>query len=241
MEAKEVRVRYAEPKDPVTGDQSFTLSLPTDGHRSGARLVAELERPGLIRDALLTIGDVLLSDLRFKARDRADYLQYLLQQGKAASNELWNAQKAFLEAKYGEATKQETPLDPILTVSNEGLSLEVFSADESAYARLFISSNAYRTKEISTGTTHLDISERLLGALTRMRSYRSSTIELLPSTGGTERELLVPYRWIRAFSQVQAASTLPCQTFDIAPVDLYNVLLTLRRHKAKKSPRALRY
>ncbi len=241
MEAKEVKVRYSKASDPVAGEDSFRLSLPTDGLRSGARLVADLERPGVVRDALLTIGDVLMSDLRFKARDCSDYLQYLLQQGKAASDQLWNAQKAFLESKYGEATKEETPLDPILTVSDDGLSLEVFSADESAYARLFVRSDAYRTQEVQAGTTHLDINQQLLGALTRMRSYRSTTLELVPSTAGQERDLLVPYRWIRAFSQVQAASTLPCQTFEIAPVDLYNVLLTLRRHKAKKSPRALRY
>ena len=78
MEAKEVKVRYSEAREPITGEDSFKLSLPTDGVRSGARLVAELERPGVLRDALLTIGDVLMSDLRFKARDRADYLQYLL-------------------------------------------------------------------------------------------------------------------------------------------------------------------
>ncbi|HWN67568.1 MAG TPA: hypothetical protein VNM90_08000, partial [Haliangium sp.] len=41
--------------------------------------------------------------------------------------------------------------------------------------------------------------------------------------------------------QVQAASTLPAATFALAPVDVYNVLLTLRLRKAQKSPRALRY
>lgn len=241
MEAKEVRVRYSEPADPIAGEGSLRLKLPADGLRSSVGLVAELERPGVVRDALLALGDVLSSDLRFKARDRADYLAYLLQQGRQASDELWTAQKAFLEAKYGEETKEEQPLDPILTVSDDGLSLEVFSADESSYARLFLKGEAYRAKEAQLGTTHLDFSQKLLGALTRMRSYRQTTLEITPSFDGKERELLVPYRWIRAFSQMQAASTLPSQTFEIAPVDLYNVLLTLRRHKAKKSPRALRY
>ena len=39
-------------------------------------------RRALVRDALLTMGDVLASDLRFKAQDRSDYLAYLLAQGK---------------------------------------------------------------------------------------------------------------------------------------------------------------
>ena len=44
-----------------------------------------------------------------------------------------------------------------------------------------------------------------------------------------------------ARSATKAASTLPAQRFELAPVDLYNVLLTLRMRKAKKPPRALRY
>jgi len=51
----------------------------------------------------------------------------------------------------------------------------------------------------------------------------------------------VPYRWLRAFGQVQAASTLPAERVSLAPVDLYNVLLSLRLRKAKTAPRALRY
>ena len=51
----------------------------------------------------------------------------------------------------------------------------------------------------------------------------------------------VPIRWIRAFGQVQAASTLPATRFEVEPVDLYNVLLTLRTRRATRSPRALRY
>ena len=239
----QVRVRYVEPPEPVFEEDRFRLQLPTDGVRSGARLTAELERPGVVRDALLTMGEILQSDLRYRPTDRADYLAYLLSKGKKATQQVWEAQKAFLAAKYGEAVEQaEGPLDPVVTVSATGLALEVFSADESAYARLELrAGEAYRAGELATGTSYLRLPPALLRAVGRMRSYRATTLELSPSDGGEEQAVRVPYRWIRAFGQVQAASTLPAHSFDIAPVDLYNVLLTLRMQRAKTSPRALRY
>jgi hypothetical protein len=238
----EVKVRYAEAPDPISDEGTYFLSLPTDGERAAAKLRASLTRPGVVRDALLTLGDILASDLRFKARDRSDYLAYLLKQGKRATQAVWDAQKEFLEARYGEATQEESALDPVVTVRDDGLAIEVFSRDESAYARLQLKAGeAYTAEQLSPGTTHIDLSSRLLKAIGRMRSYRASTLELAPSQGGKERALRVPYRWLRAFGQVLAASTLPAETFTLAPVDLYNVLLTLRMRKAKKPPRALRY
>ncbi|MEM9487939.1 MAG: hypothetical protein AAGC55_02280, partial [Myxococcota bacterium] len=238
----DVRVRYAAARLPESDDDTFRLRLPTDGNRGEGRLVAQLSRPGAVRDALLTMGDILASDLRFKARDRSDYLAYLLKQGKRATKELWDAQKAFLESKSAEAVQEESPLDPVVTIDDRGLAIEVFSADESAYARLHLKAGqAYTSDDYAAGTTHIAIDRGTLQALAQMRSYRATTLELTPSEDGAERSLRVPYRWVRALGQVQAASTLPAQTFELAPVDLYTVLLTLRMQRAKKSPRALRY
>jgi hypothetical protein len=237
-----VRVRYAEPAAPVTDDGSFRLPLYTDGVRGQTRLVARLARPGVVRDALLTLGEVLTSDLRFRASDRSDYLAYLLKQGKRATKELWEAQKRFLAAKYSEAAAESAPLDPVVTVGPDGLAIEVFSADESTYARLHLRAGAaYQAEDQAPGVTYLGLGREVLAAVGQMRSYRPSSIELVPSTGGEERELRVPYRWLRALGQVQAASTLPATSFALAPVDVYNVLLALRLRKAQKSPRALRY
>jgi hypothetical protein len=237
-----VRVRYAEPAGPVAGDGSFRLGLYTDGVRGQSRLVARLARPGVVRDALLTMGEVLASDLRFRASDRSDYLAYLLKQGKRATKELWDAQKRFLAAKYSEAAAESAPLDPVVAVGPDGVSIEVFSADESTYARLHLRAGAaYQASEVTPGVTYLDLNRDLLAAVDQMRSYRESTVELIPSTSGQEREIRVPYRWLRALGQVQAASTLPAASFDLAPVDLYNVLLALRLRRALRAPRALRY
>jgi len=237
-----VRFRYDDFVAPEQDASSLKLRLPTDGNRGDARLVATLKRPQLVRDALLTMGDVLMSDLRFKASDRSDYLAYILKQGKKATKELWEAQKKFLEAKYDESEEDTGPLDPVLTIDDAGLALEVFSGDESAYARLTLKAgDAYEATEVAPGTTHLDIGTDVLAALEKVRSYRDTTLAITPSAGGEDQERKVPHRWARALSQVQAASTLPAARFSIAPVDLYNVLLTLRLHRAKTSPRALRY
>lgn len=243
-QAAEVRVRYAPATDPVAEGDAFRLRIPTDGVRAGCTLTAELQRPGVVRDALLTMGEILTSDLRFRPRSRADYLAYLLAQGKRVTQEVWNAQREFLASKYGEAAQEESPLDPVLSVDERGTSLEVFSADESAYARLWLKAGAiYQAQSLRAGTSHVRLGPALLAALGRLRSYRSSTLELTPSEAGEgeEQRFLVPLRWIRAFGQVQSASTLPLRSFEIAPVDLYNVLLTLRQRRARKPPRALRY
>lgn len=243
-QSAEVRVRYADATDPVAEGDSFHLRIPTDGVRADCRLVADLQRPGVVRDALLTMGEILTSDLRFRPRSRADYLAYLLAQGKRVTQEVWNAQREFLAAKYGESAEEEAPLDPVLTVDERGISLEVFSTDESAYARLWLKAGgAYKAREVQAGTSHVRLDGRVLAALGRLRSYRSSSLELSPTPegDGEEQRFNVPMRWIRAFGQVQSASTLPLRSFQISPVDLYNVLLTLRQRRARTSPRALRY
>jgi hypothetical protein len=239
----EVEVSYAPVIDPVTDESTYRLAVPVDGVRKPVRLTAHLTRPGVTRDALLALYDTLASDLRFRARNRADYLAYLVGQGKKVTQAVWDAQKEYLQLQYGEAQKTEAPLDPVVTVAMEGLRFEVFSRDESAYASLVLKAGAaYRAEDPAFGTTTLDFSPRLVRGLGRMRSYRESRLAFAAGAGtGAPSVLRVPYRWVRAFGQVQAASTLPLHSFELRPVDLYNVLLTLRLRRARTSPRALRY
>jgi hypothetical protein len=241
MSSVDVRVSYA-PVTAAATDDSFRLRLPVDGERPVA-LSARVHRPAVVRDALLAIGDVLASDLRFKARDRADYLAYLLSKGKGVSKAVWDAQKEYLALKYAEAARSDEPLDPVLSVAGDAIRIEVMSRDESTYAQLaFRRPDAFADDNSGRGgTTYVDITQDLVRAFTRIRSYRATTLELGTGPGQVTRDRRVPLRWLRAFGQMQAASLLPATRFDIAPVDLYNILLTLRLRKAKKPPRALRY
>ena len=236
----DVRVAFPPPAPPRLNGGDMGIALAIDRERPLAA-TGRPHRPGVFRDALLAIGDVIASDLRYKARDRADYLAYLLSKGKGVSKAVWDAQKEYLALKYSEAARTEEPLDPILSIAPDAVRLEVMSRDESTYAQLALyRPDAFAELAAGEGTTYLDVTPELLRGVGRIRTYRPTTLELTAGDGGA-RERRVPLRWLRAFGQMQAASLLPATRFDLAPVDLYNVLLTLRLRKAKKPPRALRY
>jgi hypothetical protein len=221
--------------------------VPTDGERGGARLAARLHRPGVVRDAFLAVADVLASDLRRKATDRAEYLKYLIERGKGVGKAVWDAQKEYLALQYGAAAKEEQPLDPVLTIAADAVRLEVMSRDESTYAQLVLRRPAALVDAdhpgdtgADTGTTHLDLGAAL-ASIRRIRSYHPTTLDLAPADAATERTRTVPLAWLRAFGQMQAATLLTVDRFELAPIDLYNVLFALRMRKAKTSPRGLRY
>ncbi len=242
MPSTEILHRYREFTAPASDSNANGLNLPLDGARPDAEIKARIQHPAVFRDGLLVLGDVLRSDLRHQAQDRADYLAYLLKQGKRANQAVWEAQKSFLAVKYGEATQREAPLDPLFSVSADGIGIEVFSRDESTYARLHLKAGAaYQAEAFTAGTSHIRFTPPLLEALAGIRSYRPLTLHGQPSMAGDAKTVRVPYRWLRAFGQVQAASTLPAERVQLAPVALYNVLLSLRLRKAKTAPRALRY
>lgn len=234
--------RYHEFTAPANDSETCLLDLPLDGARPHTEIKATVQRPALFRDGLRVLGDVLRSDLRHQAQDRADYLAYLLKQGKRANQAVWDAQKAFLATQYGEATQQEAPLDPLFSVSAHGIRIEVFSRDESTYAQLYLKAGySYQAELLTAGTSHVRFTPPLMEALAGIRSYRALTLHGHSSPAGEPKTVRVPYRWLRAFGQVQAASTLPAEHVQLRPVDLYNVLLSLRLRKAKTAPRALRY
>jgi hypothetical protein len=199
----------------------------------------------LFRDALLTLNALMLSDLRYKGKDRAAYLAFLMKKGKKASAAIWEAQKAFLEGAYGDATPRPRGLDPIATVDPDEFSVEVFSRDESAYARLALSNDLFDDRTAAHGTTLADFSPAFVDQLERLRTYQAvdldATTKLESAEAKTPRELDLPDEWLRGFLQVQSAAALPSVVAPLAAIDLYNILWVLRVRKAKKAPRALRF
>jgi predicted nucleic acid-binding Zn finger protein len=198
----------------------------------------------LFRDALLTLTGVMQSDLRYKGKDRTAYLAYLMKKGKKATAAIWEAQKAFLEGAYGDATPRARGLDPVITVDPDEVSLEVFSRDESAYARLAFSNELFEGRAASHGTTLADISPAFIDQVERVRTYQPVELDAsaAPSSAAQhEKTIELPDEWLRGFLQVQSAAALPSVAAPLAPVDLYNILFVLRVRKAKKAPRALRF
>ena len=59
--------------------------------------------------------------------------------------------------------------------------------------------------------------------------------------GYREEKIDLPPSWLRGFMQLQAAMSLPMRRVPISREGLYNVLAFLKRHRAARSPRAVRF
>jgi hypothetical protein len=240
-----VELRYATASDVEARSEASRVLLALEGSRGTVGLRGRVREPALFRDALAATLGVLASDLRYRGRDRTAYLAYLMKQGKRASAQIWEAQKAFLDASLQTEEQKDTVLDPVLTVDPDQVSLEVFSRDESAYARLAFDNTLFDGREAAHGSTFLDVPPELVNKVDRLRTYVPLSLEAhvaLPSREARPpRNVEVPHAWLRGFLQVQSAATLPASTCTLAPIDLYNLLFALRTRKAKKAPRALRF
>jgi hypothetical protein len=146
---------------------------------------------------------------------------------------------------------QSDLLDPVITVHPDRIFFEAFSQDQSAYVALIVDPSIFETMgEVVTGTTNIDFTAWLWGALGEMRTSRSTTIRIgaeglevrTSGAGGRfERKVELPDSWVRGFLQVQAAMGMPGVRLAVKPIDLLAAVRFLRYSKAKVSPRGLRY
>jgi len=146
---------------------------------------------------------------------------------------------------------QAAILDPVITVHPDRVFFEAFSQDQSVYGALIVDPKLFDTMgDVVTGTTNIDFSAWLWGALGEMRTSRSTTFRIGPegfevktsgAGGRFERKVDLPDSWVRGFLQVQAAMGLPGTRIGVKPIDLLAALRMLRLTKAKVSPRGLRY
>ena len=142
-------------------------------------------------------------------------------------------------------------LDPVITVHPDRIFFEAFSGDQSAYAALLLDPALFVTEgEVRTGTTNVDFTAWLWGALGELRSSRETWLRIDPggfavetkhAGGRFEPKVDVPESWVRGFLQIQAAMTLSGTRVSVRPVDLLSAIRFLRFTKARVSPRALRY
>src|SRR5205085_1727292 len=56
-----------------------------------------------------------------------------------------------------------------------------------------------------------------------------------------EEKIDLPPNWLRGFMQLQSAMSLPMRRVPVSREGLYNVLAWLKRHRARRSPRAVRF
>ncbi|MHC5543897.1 hypothetical protein ACYOEI_37190, partial [Singulisphaera rosea] len=250
-----------------------------------------LRHPLRFREAVAALHDVVVSDLRYKPKDRSAYEAYIAEQkrrnaelrqavtaearksiheslpilSKSEVRELeqrykgmrtlyWNARlkySNYLMTHDPQLWRMLVPCDPVVTVAPECLFFECFSVDESSYGCLTVDRDAFaHERDAALGTTNVDYSWALYEHFQKLRSYRETRFLVDPSgfevkTGHDpayrEEKIDLPPSWLRGFMQLQAAMSLPMRRVSISREGLYGILAFLKRHRAARSPRAVRF
>jgi len=266
----------------------LSLSLAPNLRRDRVSFDGRLIHPLRFREAMCALHDVVVSDLRFKPKDRSTYETYLKQEKKReelirrAARELKKDEllKEFPEAKrlkikeqyrtlhkrYWDARQQYSnylqehdptlfrlvmPMDPVITVAPDVLFFECFSADESSYGCLTVCRDAFRSEhDVTIGTTNIDYSWELYDHFQEIRTYKETKFRVDPTgfdvqTAGSaefhEEKIELPPSWLRGFMQLQSGMSLPMRHVPMSREGIYNLLSYLKRHKTRKSPRAVRF
>ena len=266
----------------------MALSFAPNLRRDRVSFVGDLKRPLRFREAVSALHAVVVSDLKYKPKDRSAYQAYLktIQERENAIRRLayqkarqeldakqpepmpvgletrfrelreryWSARVRYSDylAKNDPAVwRLLVPCDPVITVAPDVLFFECFSKDESSYGCLTVERDAFDTPgEVSLGTTNVDYSLPLYEEFQRLRTYRRTRFAVDPAgfevatEGGPEyreEKIDLPPTWLRGFMQLQAAMSVTARRVPVSREGLYNVLAYLKRHRARTSPRAVRF
>jgi hypothetical protein len=166
----------------------------------------------------------------------------------------WGARmklSALLMLRDAELWRALMPCDPVITVADDVVFFECFSADESSYGCLTVSRDAFGpSSNVSLGTTNVDYSWDLYHHFQSLRTYRETRFLIDPAGFEVKTEQAAAYReekidlpegWLRGFMTTQEAMGMPSQRVALSREAVYSVLAFLKRHKAKRSPRAVRF
>jgi hypothetical protein len=266
-----------------------TFQLVPNLARDPVAFDAPLIKPLRFREAMSALHDTVISDLRFKKRDKTAYLEWKKSQAgretairretvKHATAEIlarqempvdpdltknfekarrryWSVRQkysSYLLAHDQALWRQLMPCDPVITVANDVVFFECFSADESSYGCLTVNREGGfgKSDSVKFGTTNVDYSWDLYHHFQSLRSYRETRFQIDPtgfSVATTDRanyreeKIDLPTSWLRGFMQIQSAMTMPMQKVTLSREAIYSITAWYKRHKAHASPRAIRF
>lgn len=169
---------------------------------------------------------------------------------EARMKPFYDARRRYAEYVVSHSSELNILYDPVVTVHPDEVFFEAFSKDESSYARVGVSRGLFGdANNVVFGTTNIDFSKALSRHLEKLRSYRKTRFDVGP--GGVdvavdnvvhrEQKIELPESWVNGFLQVQATMTMALTTFQLQPIDLFNVLRVLTQKKARTSPKAVRF
>jgi hypothetical protein len=282
---------YRGRSDVTRTSAGLAVTLAPNLRRDRVSFEGVLRQPLRFREAIGALHDVVVSDFKFKPRDKTDYLAYVADEKKrltalredvtrearrqafenrpsispTALAELersysqkrkvyWDARLKYSSHLYWndrELWRLLVPCDPVITVAPDCLFFECFSADESSYGCLTVDREAFaEERDVALGTTNVDYSMGLNEHFQALRSYRETRFLVDPAgfevrqaegDGYREEKIDLPQSWLKGFMRLQAAMSLPVRRVPISREGLYNVLAFLQRHRAARSPRAVRF
>jgi len=207
---------------------------------------------------LLTQEKVWLAELlaqREKNQGQYDRVRKELDDIHSKENTLlkpyYAAQQKYFNYLYKNDYDKWFVLDPVITVHPDEVFFECFSQDESSYGKLSCSYDTFKDiEDHSYGTTNIDYSDKLYDEFQKIRDYKETSFAIDPSGFEVKTELSdefkeekidLPDSWVRGFLQISSAMTMDKTSFTLHPMDMYNILLMLKRNRERKSPRSLRF
>lgn len=262
------------------GDVRFATNLL----RETTYFEGNLLDPLVFREALAAMYQVVVSDFKYRPKDRFEFQHWLERQdekffaslgmkseeARTRLEELESrksvlddarhdrlkpfhqARRQLFEHVYHNEYELMMLLDPVITVHPDEVSFEAFSKDESTYARLSAGYDLFgNVGSFECGTTNIDFSLRLHKELERMRTYRQTHFTIDPggftvlqedsAAAVREKKIDLPDSWLSGFLQVHAVMSMGLTHVRMTPVDLRNICYYLKRHRAKASPRSIRF
>ena len=130
--------------------------------------------------------------------------------------------------------------DPVVTVANDQLRFEGFSACCSTYIRHDMSGPSFAVEQQRSGTTNVDFQGGMRAALAKIRAETPVTlvvnkdaVELhQPAQSVIERKVPLPVRWIKGFAEVQSHLASMEPKFSLSRVQTQRLLRSLPRTQA---------
>jgi hypothetical protein len=123
--------------------------------------------------ALLGVSSNVRRPVRFHGRvtRSVPLLRFAL---RALGEAIWSNDIWLTQGEFGSWI-----LDPVITIHPDRLFFEAFSQDQSVHAMLVLSPGMFATEgEVITGTTNIDFSAWLWGALNELRSSRETWLRV---------------------------------------------------------------
>jgi tetratricopeptide (TPR) repeat protein len=227
--------------DVVTSDLRF---VPKDR----TAYLAWREQQSYVDLAQLTASQKRISD---EIAELSRELGALEARSSGRRSAFYAARQKYFSYLYNRDKELWFKLDPVITVHPDQVFFECFSRDESSYGRLAASYEVFaQLGDRACGTTNIDYSEKLYGEFQKIRSYKTTTLDVDPGGFNVQTSMEDRYRevkidlpdsWVRGFLQVSSAATLPAHVVELHPMDVHNLCFVLRRNKELFGPRSLRF